>query len=90
MIPVSQSIGNFNAPTKETERLIKDGKLVIDKSSNVLWQFGNVELKIDWNGNIKPSKGNYNKKIDSVIAMIMCVAGNLKNPVGDMDIFFIR
>lgn len=90
MIPVSQSIGAFNGPTKETERLLKDSKLIIDKSSSVLWQFGNVELKIDWNGNIKPSKGSYNKKIDSVIAMIMCVAGQMKNPVGDMDIFFIK
>lgn len=89
MVPVSQSIGSFNGPSKETERLIKDGKLIIDRSSNVLWQFGNVELKIDWNGNIKPSKGSYNKKIDSVIAMIMCVAGQMKNPVGDNEIFFI-
>lgn len=89
MVPVSQSIGSFNAPTKELEKLIKDGKVIIDKSSNVLWQYGNVELKIDHNGNQKPSKGSYTKKIDSVIAMIMCVAGQMKNPVGDLDIFFI-
>lgn len=89
MVPVSQSIGNFNGPTKEFERLIKDEKTIIDKNSNVLWQFDNAELKMDANGNVKPSKSNYGKKIDSVISMIMALAGQMKNPVGDMDIFFI-
>ena len=72
------------------ERLIKDEKAIIDKNSNVLWQFDNAELKIDPNGNVKPSKSNYGKKIDTVISMIMALAGQMKNPVGDMDIFFIR
>lgn len=90
MVPISQSIGNFNGPTKEFERLIKDEKAIIDKNSNVLWQFDNAELKMDPNGNVKPSKSNYGKKIDSIISMIMALAGQMKNPIGDMDIFFIK
>lgn len=88
MIPVSQAVGNFNAPTKEFERWARDGKLIIDKSSNILWEFGCVSLKVDHNDNVKPSKDGYNKKIDGVIAMVMCTAGWMKNPVdSDFTIF---
>lgn len=70
VVPFSQSIGHFNSPTKSMERLIRDGQCVIDKSQCVLWQFGNVELRMDGNGNVKPDKSNYQKKIDSTISMI--------------------
>lgn len=91
MVPVSQAVGSFNAPTKEFERWAREGKLIIDKSSNILWQFGCVSLKMDHNGNVKPSKEGYlNKKIDGVIAMIMCTAGWMKTPIAtDFDIFVL-
>lgn len=75
VIPFSQSIGHYNSCTKSMERLIRDGYAVIDRSENVLWQFGNIELKMDHNGNIKPSKGNNEKKIDSVISMCTALGG---------------
>ena len=85
VLPFSQAIGNFNAPTKEMERLIRESRAIIDKSQNVLWQFGNVELKVDSNGNAKPNKGvgkgsneAYAKKIDSVISMCTALGGLLK------------
>ena len=91
MIPVSQAVGSFNAPTKEFERWARDGKLVIDKSTNILWEFGCVTLKVDHNGNIKPSKDSYTtKKIDGVISMLMCAAGWMKSPMSsDLEIFSI-
>lgn len=90
MQPYSQAVGNFNAPTKEFERLLKEGNLVIDKSSNILWQIGNVELKMDINGNVKPSKEKEKKKIDSVISMITALGGYLQNPVSnDFEIFIL-
>ena len=89
MVPISQAVGSFNAPTKEFERLAREKRLVIDKSTNTLWQFSCVQLKVDHNGNAKPMKTSYtNKKIDTCIAMIMCVAGHMKNPV--VDDFLIR
>lgn len=82
MVPVSQAVGSFNAPTKEFERWAREGKLIIDKSTNLLWQFGCVSLKIDHNGNIKPTKDTYKgKKIDGVISMLMCTAGWMKSPI---------
>ena len=90
MQPYSQAVGNFNAPTKEFERLLKEGNLIIDKSSNILWQIGNVELKMDINGNVKPTKEKDKKKIDSVISMITALGGYLQNPVAnDFDIFVL-
>ena len=78
--PFSQSIGNFNAPTKELERSILDGQVIIDDNPITRYCFRNVELRMDGNGNIKPNKGIAAKKIDGVIAMIQsdaaCVMRN--------------
>lgn len=90
VLPMSQSIGNFSAPTKEMERLIRERKAVIDKSANVLWQFGNVSMKIDAAGNCKPDKGANKNKIDSVISMITALGGLQKQHYsGDTEIVFI-
>jgi phage terminase large subunit-like protein len=68
--PMSQSIGNFNGPTKELERSILSGEVVIDDNAITRFCFRNVEIRSDWNGNVKPNKGIAAKKIDGVIAMI--------------------
>ena len=80
--PYSQALGSFNKPTKEFERLIRQGKVVIDNNPAVRWTFANIELKVDWNENCKPIKaGNdQNKKIDPVIAMLQALGGYLDNP----------
>lgn len=77
----SQAIGNYNSCTKEFERLAREGKVILDKSANVLWQFGNVFIKADINGNVKPSKESNHKKIDSVISITTALGGYLKAPV---------
>ena len=51
VIEFSQAVGNYNACTKEFERLTRENQVRIDKSANILWQFGNVFLKGDINGN---------------------------------------
>lgn len=79
--PFSQAIGNFNKPTKEMERLIKSGKAVIDDNEITRWMFRNVALKIDHNGNSKPSKGyGLTKKIDGIISMITALGKYLEKP----------
>ena len=73
MFPFSQALGNFNRPTKEFERLIRQGMVVMDRNPVVRWCFNNVELKIDWNENTKPTKSQPDKKIDPIIAMIQAL-----------------
>lgn len=79
--PYSQSIGNFNRPTRELERLIKSKKVVIDNNEITRWMFRNVAMRQDTNGNIKPSKGlGKDKKIDGIIAMIEALGTYLDTP----------
>ncbi len=70
----SQTIGNFNAPTREMERSIMCGEVVLDDNPITRWCFRNVELRTDYNGNCKPNKGVEGKKIDGVIAAIQALA----------------
>lgn len=66
----SQSLGSFNKPTKDFERLLKQGDVIIDDNMITRWCFQNVVLKHDWNDNLKPTKETYPQKIDAVIAML--------------------
>ena len=78
MIPYSQSIGSFNKPTKEFERLIKSGHVTLDNNDITRWCIGNVTIKSDWNDNSKPVKGKSKyDKIDGVISMIQALGGYL-------------
>ena len=81
MYPFSQSIGNFNRPVKEFERLIKSGKVIIDKNPITNWMFSNVELKCDANENAKPVKAGAQKKnkIDGVIGMLEALGAYLSD-----------
>lgn len=78
MFPYSQSIGSFNRPTKEFERLIKSDRITIENNDITRWCLSNVALKTDWNENAKPVKsGADSEKIDGVIAMLQALAGYL-------------
>ena len=65
-----QTLGNFNKPTREMERLLLSGKAVVDNNEITRWCFKNVTLKSDYNGNVKPNKSIKAKKIDGAISMI--------------------
>ena len=84
----SQTVGNFNKPTKTFEMLIRSGKVIVDYNPLVRWCFNNVEIKTDINGNTKPIKGGSSnrkadrngtntKKIDPIIAMLEALGGYL-------------
>lgn len=75
-----QTLGNFNMPTREMERLILSGKAVIDENEINRFCFRNVTLKSDYNGNVKPNKAVDKKKIDGVIAMIQALGMYLRIP----------
>lgn len=84
--PFSQALWSFNKPTKEFERLLKTGKIVIDNNPITRWCFANVSLKYDHNDNIKPVKTEQQKKIDGVIAMIQALGIYLEVPHYDNTI----
>ena len=79
MVEFSQAIGNYNAATKEFQRLMLTNELTIQKSSNFLWQMTCVTIKVDSNGNEKPMKTSWvTQKIDNVIACTTALGGWLK------------
>ena len=81
LIPYSQALWSFNRPTKEFERLIKMGKIIIDNNPITRWCFANIAIKQDYNENIKPVKGGTaNQKIDGAIAMIEALGIYLDQP----------
>lgn len=87
--PYSQALWNFNKPTKELERLIKSGKVVIDDNPITRWCFSNVVLKYDHNENVKPTKGESQQKIDGVISMIESLGIYLQSPMYNNEIFVV-
>jgi phage terminase large subunit-like protein len=80
-VPYSQSVGSFNKPTKELERLILQGSVVMMNNPVTLFCYRNVQLKYDMFGNCKPDKANRDRKVDGVIAQIQSLAGYLLEPV---------
>lgn len=90
MVQFRQGLLNFNNPTKEMEKLILSQRAVFDKSALMLWQFGNVVLRVDSQQNAKPDKTTGNNKIDNVIASVEALGGYLQNPIAtDFDIFIV-
>lgn len=86
MSPFSQSLGNFNKPTKQLERLILSEQCVIDKDPCVKWCFNNVVLKVDYHENCKPDKTTKENKIDPIIAMIEALGAYLSEGGGDVEV----
>lgn len=72
MAAFSQTLGNFNKPTKFFEMLVRSNKCIIDTNPAVEWCLCNCELMFDHQENCKPTKanGDKNRKIDSTISML--------------------
>ena len=85
----SQSIGNFNRPTKEIERLILSERVTIDNNPITRFCFDNVELKVDLNGNAKPVGDHDKRKVDGVISMLNALGGYLNQVYGVQHAFVI-
>ena len=87
--PYSQALWSFNRPTKEFERLIKSGRVVIDDNPITRWCFSNVVLKYDHNENVKPTKLENQQKIDGTISMIESLGIYLNQPQFNNEVFAV-
>lgn len=87
--PFSQALGNFNRPTKEFERLILSGKIIIDDNEITRYCFKNITLKYDHNDNCKPIKQVRQNKIDGAIAMLQALGIMLQQPQYSNQIFTV-
>ena len=71
MTAFSQTKGNFNMATKEFERRLFNGDIILDDNPIIRWCFANAQLEYDKLDNTKPVKGSGSlNKIDCVIAIL--------------------
>lgn len=66
-----QGFVSMSNPTKQVEILVGSDKLVHGGDPLFCWMMGNVFIKKDPSGNIKPDKEKSGDKIDGVVSLIM-------------------
>lgn len=74
IIEVSQTMAGQSPAMKELERLMKTGQYTHENHPVARWCFGNVQVAVDGNGNIKPMKNKSIEKIDLTVAEINAMA----------------
>jgi len=84
-----QSARRFNEPLKYLEKLIFDGNWIGDNNGALLWNFRNVVLYYDGNGNIKFMKNRSLDSIDGAVSAGMSIQGIIAGdrPQLDMSIY---
>lgn len=71
--PFGQGYASMSFPSKAWQSLALQNKLHHGGDEILRWMMGNVSLKVDASGNIKPDKDKAGDKIDGVIAGIMAI-----------------
>jgi phage terminase large subunit-like protein len=75
-------------PTKDFEKLIRNGKLVHDNNPCMRWNVINAVLWKDANGNVRPDKLKSRSKIDGVMATVLALYMKDMLSTDDFDCFF--
>ena len=73
VVPYGQGFVSMSTPSKELERLMSEFKVQHDGDPVLRWMFGNVVLRMDPSGNIKPDKEKSGDKIDGIVSLIMSI-----------------
>lgn len=73
VIGFGQGFQSMSAPTKELEKLVISKELAHGGHPILRWMAGNVAVKQDPAGNLKPAKDKSTEKIDGIVALIMAL-----------------
>ena len=71
MVPFGQGFKDMSPPSKELYKLLMEGSMVHGGNPVLKWMAGNVVMRQDPAGNIKPDKERSVEKIDGIVATIM-------------------
>lgn len=71
---VPQNMANMSPAMKEQERLMRTGNYTHEYNPAARWCFGNTNIAVDGNGNIKPMKNKSVERIDIAVAGIIAMA----------------
>lgn len=64
---------HLSAPMKEFKRLVTSGKLRHGNDPVLTWMAGNLAVREDSEGNVRPDKGKSGEKIDGIVAAILAL-----------------
>ena len=71
MVPFGQGFKDMSPPSKELYKLLMEGNIIHGGNPVLKWMAGNVVMRQDPAGNIKPDKEKSTEKIDGIVALIM-------------------
>lgn len=74
MVEVRQGYKTMSPAMKEIEKLILSQNLVHGGNPVARWNFGNLEVKTDENGNVRPVKDKSTERIDGFVALVNAMA----------------
>jgi len=82
MVPMSQGFAAMSPPTKAWEGLIRSGRYRHGGNPAMRWQFDNIRMRVDPEGNLKIDKGKSADKVDGCIAAVMALDRALRHNTG--------
>ena len=71
MVPFGQGFKDMSPPSKELYKLLMEGSIIHGGNPVLKWMAGNIVMRQDPAGNIKPDKEKSTEKIDGIVALIM-------------------
>ncbi len=92
MIPFGQGFSSMAAPTKELVQALIPGRRIAHGGNPVLtWQAGNLVVKTDAAGNMKPDRERSAEKIDGMVALIMALdrASRHDDAAAGVDVYVV-
>jgi len=74
VVEIQQTMAQLSPAMKMIEQLMKKGLLSHEVNPLARWCWGNVDIAVDGNENIKPMKNKSQDRIDVIVAMIIAMA----------------
>lgn len=87
MVPFGQGFKDMSPPSKELFKLLMEGNINHGGNPVLKWMAGNVVMRQDPAGNIKPDKEKSVEKIDGIVASIMALDRAIRNGMGGNSIY---
>lgn len=79
VIPFGQGYASMSPPMKAFYEMLMRGEIIHGGHPVLRWMAGNVIIKTDDAGNIKPTKERGSEKIDGIVAAVMALDRCLRN-----------
>lgn len=87
MVPFGQGFKDMSPPSKELFKLLMEGNINHGGNPVLKWMAGNVVMRQDPAGNIKPDKEKSVEKIDGIVASIMALDRCVRNGTGSGSVY---